>query len=66
MFNSKVFTGIIVVTFLILGVTIYFQMVEMQEYNLFEAIQKEFFGEEESAPAPAPKADTPPADNAAQ
>jgi len=63
MFNSKVFTGIIVATFFILAATIYFQMVEMQEYNLFEAIQKQLFGEEESAPAPAPKApaETPPA-----
>jgi len=43
MFNSKAFTIIIVVTFLALGAAVTFQVLEMQEYNLLNALQTRFF-----------------------
>ena len=43
MFNSKFFTAVIVLTFLAVGATVAFQVLEMQEYNLFNTLQQRFF-----------------------
>ena len=43
MFNSKIFTVIIVVTFLALGTAVAFQVLEMREYNLWDTLQARFF-----------------------
>ena len=43
MFNSKVFTIIIVVTFLAMAAAVTFQVLEMQEYNLLNTLQARFF-----------------------
>ena len=43
MFNSKLFTAIIAITFLALGATVAFQVLEMNEYKLFETLQERFF-----------------------
>jgi hypothetical protein len=46
MFNSKVFTAIVALTLAILAGAVTMQLLEMKEYNLFEAIKKSFMGEE--------------------
>lgn len=60
MFNSKVFTTIIVLTLAVLGGAVALQVLEMNEYNLFETIQKSIFGDDSgsaaAAPAPAKEA----------
>lgn len=43
MFNSKLFTVMIVLTFLVLGGTVALQVLEMNEYNLFETLQERYF-----------------------
>ena len=43
MFNSRFFTAVVVLTFLALGAAVYFQAMEMQEYNLFNTLQQRFF-----------------------
>ena len=43
MFNSKFFTVMIVLTFLTLGATVALQVLEMNEYQLFEILQERFF-----------------------
>ena len=43
MFNSKFFTVMIVLTFLALGAAVAFQVLEMNEYQLFETLQERFF-----------------------
>ena len=42
MFNSKLFTVMIVLTFLVLGGTVALQVLEMNEYNLFEILVDRF------------------------
>ncbi len=64
MFNSKVFTTIVVLTLAVLGGAVALQLLEMNEYNLFETIQKSIFGEEEAAPAPPPAKEAQSTDNA--
>ncbi len=54
MFNSKVFTTIIVLTLAVLGGAVALQMLEMNEYNLFETIQKSIFGDDSGSAAAAP------------
>lgn len=43
MFNSKFFTVVIVLTFVALGATVAFQVLEMKDYNLFNTLQQRFF-----------------------
>lgn len=43
MFNSKFFTVMIVLTFLALGGAVALQVLEMNEYNLFETLQERYF-----------------------
>ncbi|MBR7139982.1 MAG: hypothetical protein IKD44_10590 [Lentisphaeria bacterium] len=43
MFNSKFFTAVIVLTFVALGATVTFQVLEMKEYNLFNTLQQRYF-----------------------
>jgi hypothetical protein len=43
MFNSKFFTVMIVLTFLVLGGAVALQVLEMNEYNLFETLQERYF-----------------------
>ena len=43
MFNSKMFTVVLVLTVLALGAVVTFQALEMQEYNLWNALQTRFF-----------------------
>ena len=43
MFNSKLFTVIILLTFLSLGAAVVFQALEMNEYNLFYTLQQRYF-----------------------
>ena len=43
MFNSKLFTVMIVLTFLVLGGAVALQVLEMNEYNLFETLQERYF-----------------------
>ena len=38
MFNSKFFTGVIIVSFLAMAATVAFQVLEMNEYNLFSTM----------------------------
>lgn len=66
MFNSKVFTVIIVLTLVCIGGAVTLQVLEMQEYNLFETIKKSFSSEESSStPAPVEeKTEEKPAENA--
>ena len=42
MFNSKFFTVVVVLTFLALGAAVAFQVLEMQEYNLFNTLIERF------------------------
>ena len=43
MFNSKMFTVILLATVLALGAVVAFQALEMQEYNLWNTLQERFF-----------------------
>ena len=43
MFTSKIFSAILVVTFLALGAAVAFQVLEMNDYQLFEILQERFF-----------------------
>ena len=43
MFNSKMFTVVLLLTVLALGAVVTFQALEMQEYNLWNALQARFF-----------------------
>ena len=43
MFTSKFFSAILVVTFLALGAAVAFQVLEMNDYQLFEILQERFF-----------------------
>ena len=43
MLNSKMFTVVLVLTILALGAVVTFQALEMQEYNLWNALQARFF-----------------------
>lgn len=38
MFRSKFFTGIIIASFLAMAATVVFQVLEMNDYNLFRTI----------------------------
>lgn len=38
MFNSKFFTGVIIVSFLAMAATVALQVLEMNEYNLFSTM----------------------------
>ena len=38
MFNSKFFTGVIIVSFLAMAATVAFQVLEMNEYTLFSTM----------------------------
>lgn len=43
MFNSKFFTVMIVLSFLVLGAAVALQVLEMNDYALFETLQERFF-----------------------
>ena len=43
MFNSKMFTVVLLLTVLALGAVVTFQALEMQEYNLWNTLQARFF-----------------------
>jgi len=38
MFNSKFFTGVIVLTFLAMAATVVFQTMEMNDYHVFQTM----------------------------
>ncbi len=38
MFNSKFFTGVIILTFLAMAATVVFQTLEMKDYNLLQTM----------------------------
>ena len=43
MFNSKFFTAVTLLTFISLGAAVAFQVLEMNDYNLFYTLQQRFF-----------------------
>lgn len=43
MLNSKFFAVMALLTFLVLGGTVALQVMEMQEYNLFNILQQRYF-----------------------
>lgn len=49
MFNSKYYTIVIILAFVVLAAAVGVQALEMKEFNLFDSLSKRFIGKSDSA-----------------